>query len=214
MPYQSLLIAGSKGFAKEVFFVLEEQSQLPDVVFYDDVTLDLPDQQWGQFIILSNLDAAQAWFVQHSGVFTLGLGSPRARAAVAEKLIAAGGSLVSVISNYARIGTFAVEIGPGANIQPGVIMTEDIQLGRGVLLNLNVTIGHDVTIGNWVEMSPGVNVSGHCKIADLVTIGTNAALLPGVHVGEGAVIGAGAVVVKDVAPGSTVVGIPAKPIKK
>ena len=51
-------------------------------------------------------------------------------------------------------------------------------------------------------------------VEDYVSIGVGASIKPGVRLGEGAVVGVGAAVVKDVEPGTTVVGVPAKPIHK
>jgi acyl-[acyl carrier protein]--UDP-N-acetylglucosamine O-acyltransferase len=73
-------------------------------------------------------------------------------------------------------------------------------------------VGHDVTIGADCEVAPGAVIGGYCVIGDRVKIGINACLKPGVMVGDDARIGMGAVVVKDVPAGVTVVGNPARPL--
>ena len=60
-------------------------------------------------------------------------------------------------------------------------------------------------------MNPGANISGGVVIGTGVLIGTGAQVLQYLHVGAGAIVGAGAVVTHDIPPGSTVVGIPARP---
>ena len=57
-------------------------------------------------------------------------------------------------------------------------------------------------------------IAGKVEVGDYATIGTNATILPFVKVGEGAFVGAGAVVTKDVEPYSVVVGVPAKAIRR
>lgn len=73
-------------------------------------------------------------------------------------------------------------------------------------------VGHDAAIGEDCELAPGVVICGYAVIGHRVKIGVNACVLPFVKVGDGARIGAGAVVVKDVEPGVTVVGNPARPL--
>jgi sugar O-acyltransferase (sialic acid O-acetyltransferase NeuD family) len=105
-----------------------------------------------------------------------------------------------------------VEIGPGCIACANCILTTQIVVGPHTILNLACTIGHDVSIGRLVTLSPGVHVSGRVTIEDEVFIGTGAVIIERVTIGRGAVIGAGAVVTKDVPPGVTAVGVPARPV--
>ena len=79
-------------------------------------------------------------------------------------------------------------------------------------VNLNSTVGHDCRIGDFVTINPLVAVSGDVTIEPMATMGTHSSVLQGLVVGASAFVGAGAVVTKDVDPGSTVVGIPARPL--
>jgi serine O-acetyltransferase len=104
-----------------------------------------------------------------------------------------------------------IEIHPGARIGRrlfidhgmGVVIGETAEVGDDVLLY------HGVTLGG-LSGQPGKR---HPTIEDHVTIGAGAQVLGPIRVGHGARIGANAVVVNDVAPGCTVVGIPARPPK-
>jgi acetyltransferase EpsM len=49
-------------------------------------------------------------------------------------------------------------------------------------------------------------------VEDYASVGVGSSIKPGVNIGKGAIVGVGAVVIKDVEPGTTVVGVPAKPI--
>lgn len=103
-----------------------------------------------------------------------------------------------------------INMGQGNIITCGCTLTTSITLGDFCILNLHTTVGHDVCIGNFVSIMPSVNLGGGVILEDDTYIGTNATILPFIRVGKGAVVGAGAVVTKDVPPGVTVKGIPAK----
>lgn len=112
-----------------------------------------------------------------------------------------------------------VAIGEGALLSPHVIFTSNIRVGRHFHANLASYIEHDCVIGDYVTFAPSVRCNGNVVIEDFAYIGTGAILRQGTHdkpltIGRGAVVGMGAVVTKDVAPGTTVVGNPARPLVK
>ena len=65
-----------------------------------------------------------------------------------------------------------------------------------------------------MTLAPGAKVNGNVTIGDDVYIGAGAIIRQGLTIGRGAVVGMGAVVTRDVPPGVTVVGNPARPIVK
>jgi sugar O-acyltransferase (sialic acid O-acetyltransferase NeuD family) len=208
-----MLVIGAKGFAKEVLEALHQNNQTDNLVFYDDVNVDAPKFLYGQFKILRNYNEAEVYFKTVDKRFTIGIGNPILRKNLAEKFTKMGGKFSSVISSLAQIGHYGNTIHIGCNIMAGSIITNDISVGKGVLINLNCTIGHDCYIGDFVEMSPGVHISGNCNIGAYSIIGTNATILPDMKIGKNVIVGAGSLVTKDVPDNCMVVGIPAKIIK-
>ncbi len=208
-----MLIIGAKGFAKEVLEVLHQLNQLEKVAFYDDVNNDLPELLYNRFPILTNLQMAEDFFKTTDNSFTIGIGNPVLRKKLYDKFTAIGGKFVSAVSPKASIGNFGVSIEEGCNIMTGTVITNDITIKKGTLINLNCTVGHDCVIGNFVEMSPGVHISGNCSIGDYTVFGTNATVLPKIIIGKNVIVGAGCVVTKDIPDNSLVVGIPGE-VKK
>ncbi len=115
--------------------------------------------------------------------------------------------LARVISNLARLMT-GIEIHPGAVIGRRFF----IDHGMGVVIGETAIIGDDCTLYHGVTLGGTSWEKGkrHPTLANNVVVGAGAKVLGPIEVGEGARIGSNAVVVKDVPPGATVVGVPGK----
>lgn len=112
-----------------------------------------------------------------------------------------------------------VELGHGAVLCPFVTITSNVRIGRSFHANLYSYVAHDCVIGDYVTFAPGVHCNGNVVIEDHAYIGTGAILKQGspakpLVIGAGAIVGMGAVVTKDVAPGTTVIGNPGRPMEK
>jgi len=112
-----------------------------------------------------------------------------------------------------------VEIAEGAALSPFVSITSNIKIGKCFHANLYSYVEHDCVIGDFVTFAPGVQCNGNIHIHDHVYIGAGAVIKQGTPdqpliIGRGAVVGMGAVVTKSVPAGVTVVGNPARLLKK
>lgn len=112
-----------------------------------------------------------------------------------------------------------VVIGEGAALSPFVTLTSNIRIGKHFQANLYSYIEHDCVIGDFVTFAPGVKCNGNVTIEDHAYIGAGAMIKQGTQnkplvIGRSAVIGMGAVVTRDIPPGITVVGNPARPLVK
>lgn len=111
------------------------------------------------------------------------------------------------VHNSVRIGRGTV-VFAGACIQPGTV------IGEHVIVNTGATIDHDCRIGNFVHVAPGVHLAGGVMVEEGALLGIGSVVLPGVRIAAWAVVGAGAAVVEDVPPFTTVIGVPARPLRK
>lgn len=209
-----MLIVGAKGFAKEVLEVVYRDYSSEEIVFYDDISDDLPVMLYNKFKILRSLEEVKAYYLDKPFNFVIGIGNPQLRRMLYEKFIAVGGVFKSVVSSTVFIGSFGNVIGDGSNLMLNAILTNDIVIGKGVIVNQLTSVGHDVIIEDFVELCPNVCISGNCVIGENTFIGTGAIVLPKVKVGKNVVIGAGAVVSKDLPDNCVAVGVPAKVIKQ
>jgi sugar O-acyltransferase (sialic acid O-acetyltransferase NeuD family) len=104
-----------------------------------------------------------------------------------------------------------LHIGTGCIICSSAIITVHVSIGNFVIVNYNATICHDSIIEDFVSIYPSVNVSGYVHIGQSTHLGVGCQILPHITIGSQSIIGAGAVVTKDIPSHCTAVGIPAKP---
>lgn len=143
----------------------------------------------------------------------LAVASPAVRGEMARKCDEAGLALLSVWAKDVVVMD-DVEIAEGALVSPFVTFTSNIRVGRCFHANLYSYVEHDCRIGDFVTFAPGVRCNGNVRIGNRAYIGSGAVIRQNLTIGDDAVVGMGAIVTKDVPPGVTVVGNPARILEK
>jgi sugar O-acyltransferase (sialic acid O-acetyltransferase NeuD family) len=141
---------------------------------------------------------------------SIAIAASHIRQTLAEKCAAANIPLIEARA-ASVVQMDEVVIGVGACLSPFVTLTSNIRIGRCFHANLYSYVEHDCVIGDFVTFAPGAKVNGNVTIGDHAYIGSGAIVRQGITIGAGAIVGMGAVVTRDVPPGVTVVGNPAKP---
>jgi len=204
-----MLVAGAKRHAKEIFELYRILNTLDGICFFDDISNDIDDFLFGKYPIIRNLDDVKNYFADYPE-FVIGVGDPKLRKLLADKLLGQGGRMVSIIAKSAYIGSIDVNLGIGLNIMHNVMISNSTNIGTGTLLNAYVSVHHDIDIGRFCEVSPHAVLLGGCSIGDFSFIGSNATILPNIRIGRNVIIGAGAVVTKDIPDNSLAKGVPAR----
>lgn len=140
------------------------------------------------------------------------LGQSKSRRAVVSKFKSPFIHWATLIDPDAKLYNNAT-VGDGSIICGGSILAINTHVGNHVLVNLNCTLGHDDVVSDYCVINPGVNVSGNVMLGKCVDLGTGSKIIQRHIICENTVIGAGAVVVKDIVASGTYVGVPAQKIK-
>lgn len=111
----------------------------------------------------------------------------------------------SIVSSKAKIQE-------GSFVAAGSIVGPDTSVGKHCIINHHAVVDHDCTVDDFCHIAPHVSLGGGVKVGRGVLVGAGAVVLPGLSIHDYAVIGAGAVVTKNVSSGLTVVGNPAHSI--
>ncbi|WP_425457603.1 NeuD/PglB/VioB family sugar acetyltransferase [Devosia ginsengisoli] len=119
-----------------------------------------------------------------------------------------GASLFTIVHPQASIGGEA-DLGGGVFVAAQAVIAPRARLGEGTIVNHGAVVDHDCRVGVFCHVAPQSSLAGGVILGDGVLVGAGANVLPRVIVNRNAVVGAGAVVVKDVLGGETVVGVPA-----
>ena len=106
----------------------------------------------------------------------------------------------------------STSIAPGNLLGPGVLIGRGVRLEPNSVFWAGAVIEHDCVISHSCYIGPNVTLSGFVTIGECSMIGSAAVVLPEISIGSHCVVGAGAVVTRDVPDDSTVAGVPARPI--
>lgn len=175
-----------------------------------DPGIDAPETFRGQPVVRD----VRSFAGDDSLRFVVALGEPGPRArAVAHLRAEIGARFTSIIDPGVLVGATS-RIGVGAVILGHSSITADAQLGEHVLINPGCTVAHDDVLDDFATLSPGVHLAGHVRVEEGAFLGTGSCVIPRIRIGAHAVVGAGAVVIRNVAPGQTVFGNPARPLRR
>jgi len=202
------VIVGAGGFGRELAANLElALADRGRLLGFIDSNRDALRNFAGQYPPV--LGAPSQYVPAHGTLLLMAISDPSEKLKVAMELEDRGGVFGSYI-HPTSIVVRTASIGRGCVLARGTGVSANATLGDFVLLNGHSGVAHDASVGHGSTISSFVDVCGRARLANEVFVGSHASILPGVRVGARARIGAGSIVTRAVAPGTTVYAMPAK----
>lgn len=206
---QRLAIIGASGHGKVVADVAIK-SGWREIFFFDDAWPSLKfNGIWPIHGDSSNLFAA----IEDFDGIVVAIGNNSIRLKKSYKIESISSKLVALIHPAAYIAN-NVSIGKGSVVFAGAIIQPETIIGIACIVNTAATIDHDCFLKDGVHVAPGSHIAGGVSIGKCSWIGIGSTVNQNLSIGAGVIVGAGAAVINDIPDNTTVVGIPARPLKK
>jgi sugar O-acyltransferase (sialic acid O-acetyltransferase NeuD family) len=155
------------------------------------------------------LEALRAGGVSH---IIMGFGDCEARLRLADYAIARGFNLPVLVHPKATVAR-DVAIGRGTVITAGAVLSPGVRVGEGAIVNTGSTVDHESVLEDGVHLATGVHLAGKIHVCRLAWVGAGTTVVNRARIGEGAIVGAGSLVLGDVPPRVVAYGVPAKVIR-
>ncbi|MGK0724371.1 acetyltransferase [Aerococcus urinaeequi] len=208
---KDIVIIGAGGYGREVTWLLEdinkENPQWNILGFIDD-NESIQGKQLGEYKVIGTTD----YLFEKELTVVIAIANPFIRREVYNKLKDTKNIFPTLI-HPSVIYSDSVTFGQGVIVSAGSIVTIDITIEDFVIIDRGCNIGHDTKISKFSTLLPSTTVSGNVHIEENLLIGTGSTIIQGLTIGKKSIVGAGAVVTKNIPKNCTAVGVPAKPIK-
>lgn len=211
---KDLIIIGASGFGREVAWLVERinsKKKTWNLLGYIDDSEEMQNKTINSYPVIGTIDDVYKF---PDTFFVVAIGSASTRERVVDRISAQVPNIkFGILIDPSVEMSDSVIIGEGSIVCAHSIITVNITIGKHVIVNLDCTIGHDAVLNDFVTVYPGVNISGNTDIGYASELGTGMQIIQGKKIGERSIVGACAVVIRDIPEKCTAVGSPAKPIK-
>jgi len=211
---EDIVIFGSGGMAREVAFLIEQINDASpqwNILGFVETDRERVGQQVGKYRVY----CSEEELLDKTLSAAVGIGTPAVNHKITSRFAQhANIRFPNLIHPNVMRDEPRVTLGRGNILCANNIFTTDITIGSFNIFNFSGIYAHDVRLGDCCVFNSGVKVSGGVGIGSRCLVGAGATILQYLKIGDEVTVGAGSVVTKDVTAGTTVIGIPAKPLDR
>lgn len=204
---EKLLLIGAGGYAKSVIDAVDYFNYKIEG-FIDEFSTE--ESHLGFPIVANSLESVED---AHKYVYFVCIGNNERRKIWYERLCRLNLRMINVVDHSAIVSSHAV-VGNGNFIGKMAVINSGSIIGSNCIINTKSLVEHGCTLGDHVNLSTNAVVNGDVVVGDGSFIGSSSVTVGQIVIGKWAVVGAGTVVIRNVGDGETVVGVPARVIKK
>lgn len=205
------LIVGAGGQGRVVLEILRAQGKYNPIGFLD-ANPDLLDSSINGVPVLGHMNVLPRLKQKKVRHAIVAIGDNAARVSLAAVLVEHGYELINAIHPSAVVSPTA-ELGRNIAVCATAVVGTDAKVADHCIINTGAIVDHECMIAAGVHVGPGVLLAGRVTVGEKAFLGLGCRVIPCLSIGAGAVVGAGAVAIRDVPAGATVVGVPARVIR-
>lgn len=211
---KQLLIVGARGWGREVFDAINrtEEVKKGDLLIkgFLDSKSDALEGLRGTYPPI--ICAPEDYEIQREDLFFIAMGDPHWRKHYAELIEKKGGHFYTYISPDAHILETA-QIGEGSFISFWSSVSDNVNIGKHVVLHAFCVIGHDAVVKDYGTLLNAAFLGGGAEVGECSQMSPNSIILPHKKIGNNVMVGVGSVVIRNVKDGESVFGNPAIKLK-
>ena len=208
---KNIIIIGAGGFGRECYAIalacIENGADFIVKGFLDDNNEALN----GYANYPKIIGKLSTYEIEENDAFVCAIGNPKTKEKCTNMILERGGGFINLIHPKATTG-LNCKMGKGCIMMPNTLIGQDVTVGDFVTFDGYSSVGHDVHISSYSHFSPFAFVAGGSRIGLRVMIQPGARVIIHRTIGDDVTIGVGSVVLRDLKPGITVFGNPAKQI--
>lgn len=193
----SLAIIGSGGHGAVIADIANDLGTFQSIKFYDD---KFDDDNSIQALLNETPENRQV---------VIAIGDNETRLKLAKKFEELRFKFATLLHPTIVLGS-DVKVGVGTVAMANTVINTASRIGNHCILNTGSTVDHHCKLEHGVHLAPGVNIAGGVSIGKAAFLGTGSGVIPNRKIGTYAIVGAGSIVINDVEPNVTVVGVPAR----
>lgn len=203
---EKLLIIGASGHGRVIADIALKMNKWQSIAFLDD------NENVGSSMGIQIIDksASISKYIDDYDFF-VGIGNNVIREKIQRQLEAEEASIPVLIHPSAIIGE-QVYLEAGTVVMAGAVINCCTKIGKGCIINTASTVDHDNVIEDYVHVSPGAHLAGTVKVGRGTWLGAGSVVSNNINITHSCIIGAGAVVIRDITESRTYVGVPVRRI--